>query len=166
MRRILIIILVLTLFECKKESKKNIITNHDSKSQNNYLNSKLDSINAELKKYKTLFKTIEFLSSGEFRYIENEKNDIYGENYRVEIYLSEIYKSVYVSHIEYYGEGMQRISKSTRIDFEKMSGITNEQTNNLEFNKWNNFNHFELRLGEQIYGVEIKKPNEFIISEY
>ena len=60
----------------------------------------------------------------------SKKNDIYGENYRVEIYLSEIYKSVYVSHIEYYGEGMQRISKSTRIDFEKMSGITNEQTNN------------------------------------
>lgn len=146
--------------------EKDSITKQDIKVQTDNLTSKLDSIESEFENYKTRFKALEFLSSGEFKYTENEESDVYGENYRVEIYLSEIYKSVYISHIQYYGEGMQRISFRTKLDFEKMTGIRSEQTNGLEFKKWNNFKHFELKLGEQIYGIEIIKPNEFIISEY
>ena len=166
MNKILIIILTFSLLSCKNEKKKDTITKQDIKVQTDNLTSKLDSIKTELENYKTRFKTLEYLSSGEFKYTENEESDVYGENYRVEIYLSEIYKSVYISHIEYYGEGMQRISLRTKFDFEKMTGITSEQTNGLEFKKWNNFKHFEIKLGEQIYGIEIIKPNEFIISEY
>ncbi|MAB49659.1 MAG: hypothetical protein CMC05_13620 [Flavobacteriaceae bacterium] len=166
MNKILIIILTFSLLSCKNEKKKDTITKQDIKVQTDNLTSKLDSIKTELENYKTRFKTLEYLSSGEFKYTENEESDVYGENYRVEIYLSEIYKSVYISHIEYYGEGMQRISLRTKLDFEKMTGITSEQTNGLEFKKWNNFKHFEIKLGEQIYGIEIIKPNEFIISEY
>lgn len=166
MNKILIIILTFSLLSCKNEKKKNTITKQDIKVQTYNLTSKLDSIKSELENYKTRFKTLEHLSSGEFKYTENEESYVYGENYRVEIYLSEIYKSVFISHIEYYGEGMQRISLRTKLDFEKMTGITSEQTNGLEFKKWNNFKHFELKLGEQIYGIEIIKPNEFIISEY
>ena len=166
MNKILIIILTFSLLSCKNEKKKDTITKQDIKVQTDNLTSKLDSIKTELENYKTRFKTLEYLSSGEFKYTENEESDVYGENYRVEIYLSEIYKSVYISHIEYYGEGMQRISLRTKLDFEKMTGITSEQTNGLEFKKWNNFKHFEIKSGEQIYGIEIIKPNEFIISEY
>jgi|TARA_B110000090_G_C13180869_1_gene369203 hypothetical protein len=166
MNKTLIIILIFSLLACKGEKEKNTSTKQDIKVQTENLTSELDSIKSELQNYKTRFIGLEYLSSGEFRYTENEESDIYGENYRIEIYLSEIYKSVYVSHIEYYGEGMQRISLRTRLDFEKVTGITSEQSNGLEFKKWNNFKHFELKLGEQIYGIEIIKPNEFIISEY
>ncbi len=166
MNKILIVILTFSLLACKSEKKKDTVTKQDIEVHTENLTSKLDSIKSELENYKTRFKALEFLSTGEFKYTENEESDIYGENYRVEIYLSEIYKSVYVSHIEYYGEGMQRISLRTKLDFEKMTGITSEQTNGLEFKKWNNFKHFELKLGEQIYGIEINKPNEFTISEY
>ena len=95
--------------------------------------------------------------------MENTESDVYGENYRVEIYLYDIYKSVYISHVEYYGEGLKRISSRTKLDFEKMTGISGERTNSLEFNKWNDFNRFELKVGEQIYVVDINNPDEFIL---
>ena len=166
MNKILLIILTFFLFSCKGKDKKDVNLNQNIKIQIDDLNSEFDSIKSELEDYKARLKSLDHLSSGEFRYIENEKSEIYGENYRVEIYLREIYKSVYINHIEYYGEGMQRISLRTRLDFEKITGITEEQTSNLEFKKWNNFKHFELKLGEQVYGIEIMKPDEFIISEY
>ena len=154
------------LFSCSSEGKKDVNLNQDIKIQTDNLTAELDSVKSELEDYKIRLKSLEHLSSGEFSYTENEESEVYGENYRVEIYLNEIYKSVYINHIEYYGEGMQRISLRTRLDFEKITGINEEQTNNLEFKKWNNFKHFELKLGEQVFGIEIMKPDEFIISEY
>ena len=47
-----------------------------------------------------------------------------------------------------------------------MTGIKEEMTSKLEFLKWNNSKHFELKLAEQVYGVEIIDHNKFIISEY
>ena len=158
--------LTFSLFSCNSEGKKDVNLNQDIKIQTDNLTAELDSVKSELEDYKIRLKSLEHLSSGEFSYTENEESEVYGENYRVEIYLNEIYKSVYINHIEYYGEGMQRISLRTRLDFEKMTGITSEQTSNLEFKKWNNFKHFELKLGEQVYGIEIIKPSEFKISEY
>jgi hypothetical protein len=166
MNKIIIIMLTFSLFSCISEGKKDVNLNQEIKTQNDNLTSELDAIKSELEDYKIRLKSLEHLSSGEFRYTENEESEVYGENYRVEIYLSEIYKSVYINHIEYYGEGMQRISLRTRLDFEQITGITEEQTSNLEFKKWNDFKHFELKLGEQLYGIEIIKPNKFIISEY
>ena len=139
---------------------------NNNNTQIDKLTSELDSIKTELRVSQTRFNTLEHLSTGEFRYIENNESEAYGENYRVEIYFSEIYKSVYITHIKYYGEGRQQISMRTKLNFEKMTGVSSEQTNDLKFNKWNNYNHFELKLGNQIYGIEIVKPDEFIISEY
>jgi len=171
MKRILIILLIFSLFSCQNEKKREInwqqnVELNKIKTQIDSLTLELDSIKVELRDYQTRFKSLEYLSSGEFKYTENEESEIYGENYRVEIYLNEIYKSIYISHIEYYGEGMQRVSLRTRLNLEKMTGITSEQTSDLEFNKWNTYKHFELKLGDQIYGIEIIKPDKFIISEY
>jgi len=158
--------MIFSLLSCKSEIKNDAITEQEIKVKTEKLSFEIDSIKSELENYKTKFITLEYLSSGEFRYTENEENDIYGENYRVEIYLSEIYKTVFISHVEHYGEGIQRINLRTKIDFEKMTGINAEQMSGLVFKKWNSFNEFELKLGEQIYGIEIVKPDEFVISEY
>ena len=158
--------MLFSLFACKNEVEKDINWEQNNNTRIDKLTSELDSIKAELRDYQTRFKSLEHLASGEFKYTENEESEVYGENYKVEIYSNEIYKSIYITHIEYYGEGMQRVSLRTKLDFEKMTGITSEQTNDLDFNKWNNYKHFELKLGDQIYGIEIIKPDEFIISEY
>lgn len=146
--------------------EKNVNWEQNNDSKIDKLTSELDSIKAKLRDSQTRFNSLEYLSTGEFRYTENKESEVYGENYRVEIYLSEIYKSVYITHIKHYGEGKQRISLRTKLNFEKMTGVTSEQTNDLKFNRWSNYNHFELKLGNQIYGIEIVKPDEFIISEY
>jgi hypothetical protein len=158
------------MISCKNEkkremSKKPKFEQKAIERQIDSLTREMDSVINELRVYKTRFKSIEYISTGKFRNIENGENEVYGENYRVEIYLSEIYKTIYISHIEYYGEGMQRISSRKQLDFEKFTGILSEQTNKLEFRKWNNYKQFELRLGNQIYVVKIVKPDTFVISK-
>lgn len=158
MNKILFILLPLFLLACNNEKNKGAEAQTDS------LSVELASVKSELDNYKNRFKALEYLSSGEFRYTENKESDVYGEKYRVEIYRSEIYKSVYISHIEYYGEGVQRISSRSKLEFEKMTGISSERTSGLVFNQWIDFKHFELKLGEHIYSIEINEPTAFIIS--
>ncbi|WP_397447777.1 hypothetical protein [Polaribacter sp. R77954] len=166
MKRILIILLISSCFSCQKniENENNLKLKNIGKIDS--LNLKIKSFENEINNLKRLFKTVETISSGEFQSLENKENEVYGEKYRVEIYLNEIYKTIYISHIEYFGEGGQKISSREKLDFEKLTGTNEEVTNNLEFLKWNNSKYFELKLNEQIYGVNIISPNKFTISEY
>ena len=166
MKRILVILLISLSFSCKNNTEKGNNLNLKNIEKIDSLNLKISSFENEVNDLKNLFKTVETISSGEFQYVENGENEVYGENYRVEVYLNEIYKTVYISHIEYFGEGMQKISSRKKLDFEKLTGINEEMTSKLEFLKWNNSKHFELKLAEQVYGVKIIDHNKFIISEY
>ena len=111
------------------------------------------------------FKSLIQLVTGGIRYTDNKNSDIYGENYRVEIYQSEIYRSLYITRIEYYGEGQQRISSRTRLDFENMTRKTEEQTSTMEFVKWIDFDEFQIKLNENKYHVEIVDSISFKILE-
>lgn len=157
--------MIFAFISCEQEKK--LETNIErTEKQLNRLNSELDTIRTQLFDYQNRFDKLEYLSTGEFKNIESKDSDVYGENYRVEIYLNEIYKSIYITRIEYFGEGGKRITSRKRIDFEKMTGTTEEQTSDLEFLKWINDDEFEIKSDTQIYHIEIQDSDSFIISEY
>ena len=170
MNQILIIIICLTILSCgqqKKENPSSIDTTEltKTKKQLHQLSIERDSVKEELRDLTIRFKSLIQLVTGGIRYTDNKNSDIYGENYRVEIYQSEIYRSLYITRIEYYGEGQQRISARTRLDFENMTRKTEEQTSTMEFVKWIDFDEFQIKLNENKYHVEIVDSISFKILE-
>lgn len=120
------------------------------------LESKIDSLEYIILRKDVKFRALEYLSAGEFQRVEAEtEDDIYGYNYRVEIYLSEIYKSLYVTKIGYWGEGIQRVEYTFEADIENVLGINAEQTNSLEFVHWIRSDVFEIKTSKGVYILEI-----------
>lgn len=156
--------------------KKELLELNDLNTVLSYLNDSLsnftensqsiiDSLNYALKRKEIHFNSIVQLSTGEFQRIETEDEDgTYGFNYRIEVYLSEIYKSIYLTRIEYFGEGMQRISSSHQINIEDELGISSEQTSSLNFLRWNSLTQFQISIADSIYNLQIIEPFRVIIK--
>ena len=190
MRNTIIILIITTLLSCNQRSaEKNsnsneriqelemkvnqlIAVNHLLKSENDslkevshYLLTNFENINNELSRFIASFAELKYLTSSKFRYLQNQVDDIYGENYRVEIYQSEIYRSVYVTRIEYYSEGIARITSSERININNLKNISDEDTNSLRFVEWTDFNQFKINIRERDFMIEILDPKKFLLTE-
>ena len=148
-------------------SENNLFKNiNDSlKNELDYLLTDIEKINNELKIISRRFTTIKYLTSSDFQYIKNQKDDIYGENYRVEINQAEIYRSVYISRIEYFNEGLQRITSREKLNIDNLSEIIPEDTSSLEFIKWIDFNKFIINIRDRNFVVKILNPKTFTITE-
>jgi hypothetical protein len=126
----------------------------------------IDSLQTELQKHEIKFRSLEEASTGEFVEIESAKeNEVYGFSYRAEIYLSEIYKSLYLTKIEYQGEGSQRIESTYHIDLDKELGISGEQTTDLQFVNWNSPSEFDIEVNGKAYSVKVVSVKEVKIKE-
>jgi|GEM_PF-2599952 len=141
-----------------------------SSSEIKRLESRIDSLEFENMRQNVRFRSLVQLSSGEFRRLDvdwqaMDDDDDYGYNYRVEIYLSEIYKSLYVSKIAYWGEGIQRIASTIEVDIETLLGLSSEGTNSLEFLDWTNHNEFRVKSMNGISRLQIIDSNQVILIE-
>jgi len=120
-----------------------------------------DSLSLLLKEFNKQYKSLYQLSTGELQRVEaNDKNASWGYEYRVEVYISEIYKSIYLTKIDYYGEGLRYVSSSYKIDIEKELGLFGESTNSLEFKEWVTPTKFRLITDENVYTMSIFGPRE------
>ena len=96
----------------------------------------IDSLKHELSRQQTRFAGLTLALESDFISIEAaDEDDAYGFNYRAEIYLSEIYNSLYISRIEYYSEGVRRVGATKEVNIEGLFNINSEQTSGLEFLK-------------------------------
>lgn len=144
---------ILTLQACAQSPK--------STTETKRLEAKIDSLEYVVLRKDVHFRALEHLSSGDFQRVTAEtEDDIYGYNYRVEIYLSEIYKSLYITKIGYWGEGIQRIEYTFEADIENLLGINSEQTNSLEFVHWISPDVFEIKTTEGVFILEILDSKE------
>ena len=140
-----------------------------SKNNQSYFQSKqrviIDSLEYELLRNQLKFNSLIHLSSGELfqNKVTEEENDFYYSNYRVEIYLSEIYKSLYITKIDHFGEGGLRISSSHEVDLEKIDNVNSETTSSLKFIRRIDFDAFEVCLIDKSFIFKIISPNEVII---
>ncbi|MDQ3291014.1 MAG: hypothetical protein M3Q05_06955 [Bacteroidota bacterium] len=126
------------------------------KSKVKYLNKVTDSLKTELQRQEIKFRSLEEASTGEF--IENKtdkENKFYGFNYRIEIYISEIYKFLYLTKVDFFGEGSSRISSTYKIDLEKELNISSEETNDLHFVKWTSPSEFEIQVNNKTYTIKV-----------
>lgn len=159
-----------TLITQCKEQKDSLIARYKSEKDSltaHYLTQN-DSLNEALQDIKIHFKSLEQLSSGEFQYTDTSSSGYdngYGYNYRIEIYLSEIYKSMYLTKVEYYGEGMQRLASRYRINLEDELNISYEATNNLQFIKWNAPTEFEFSVADRKFDASIVDSTNVQIKE-
>ena len=73
--------------------------------------------------------------------------------------LSEIYKSLCISRIEYFSEGVRRNGKTMEIDTERILEISSESTSGLNFIGWSpptefdiavHSNHFTMKINEDL----------------
>ena len=124
------------------------------------LQSKIDSLEYVILRQNVKFNALVQLSSSEYRNLDVDwktigDDDIYGFNYRIGIYLSEIYKSLYITKIGYFSEGIQRIEYTFEVDIESLLGINSEETNSLEFVQWVNQNEFEIKTTKGSVVLEI-----------
>lgn len=127
---------------------------------------KTDSLFFDLGAYESRFRGLVFSSSGNFEYLDSEsEEDPYGHNYRVEIYLSEIYKSLLISHIVYFGEGNQKIGSQIKVDPEKELGIGHEETNSFEFVQWISPKDFEIQFKDNMYRIVIMDGSTVTINQ-
>ncbi len=125
-----------------------------------------ESLVIELENQKNQFKSLEFASSGDMIETETISDTVaYGFNYRVEIYLSEIYKSLYVTKIEYFGEGMQRIRNTNSVNLVEKLNINHEFTNGLEFVSWHTPTIFEIKIHDKKYILTINSDETTEIKE-
>lgn len=122
-------------------------------------------------KYVILRKDAEYsalmeLHLGEFVALnDDDESKPWGYQYRIEIYGSEIYKSVYLTKIEYIGEGARQVGSKIEIDIDKEIGISGEYTNGLKFVKWLKSNEFQLTDGKDIYTFEILDSNKVAVKK-
>ena len=170
MNRLIILLTFLILIQtsCNQRSNTDTLTkNLDSlKTELNQCKAKNDSLVNALQDMDNNFESLEQLSSGEFRYVDsNSTVDYYGYNYRVEIYLSEIYKSMYLTKVEYYDEGSQRLSPSFKVDIMNTLHINDEQTNSLRFIGWKTPDKFEISVDSIKYNVSIIDSAKVQINE-
>ena len=124
------------------------------------LQSKIDSLEYVILRQNVMFKGLVQLSSSDYRNLDVDWKtlgdyDIYGFNYRIEIYLSEIYRSLYITKIGYWGEGVQRIEYTFEVDIESLLGINSEETSSLKFLRWISQNEFEIKTTKGTVILEI-----------
>lgn len=122
-------------------------------------NSTIDSLKYLLKRKDVTFSALTQAQVGEFQRLEEEdENGTWAFEYRIEIYGSEIYKSVYLTKIEYYSESVRRIGSTYEIDIEGELGLFGESTNSLELVKWTSPEEFQLATRDSTYNLEIIGP--------
>ncbi|PSR55394.1 hypothetical protein AHMF7605_18730 [Adhaeribacter arboris] len=151
----------------KKLTKLNPVEQLDSLrlTLNNLLKTN-DSLKTELQRWKREFNSLIEASSGEFTDTEaKDDNEAYGFTYRIEIYLSEIYKSLYLTKVESYGEGSQRIGSTFKINLEKELNISPEETNDLKFIKWNSPAEFKISVNKKTSIIQIINPQKVEIID-
>lgn len=190
--RMILLIGLLALCSCQHKSEK-LKSEFISKSIVDSLNLVIDSLklNIELSekltgvlednknslkiidslKYVILRKNVEYsalmeLHLGEFiRLEDDDENKPWGYEYRIEIYGSEIYKSVYLTKIEYIGESVRQVGSKYEIDLDQEIGISGERTNGLKFVKWLKSNEFQLTEGDEIYTLKILNSNKVKVKK-
>ena len=125
----------------------------------------IDSLQTEINYKDAIYNNLVQLSSGEFNYYSVNLNEHspYGFNYRVEIIQSEIYRSVIVNKIEYFGEGSAVIKEVLNLNIENLLKINSEMTSQLEFVKWIDFNIFILRDFKKSYVLKINSNEKIIL---
>jgi len=127
----------------------------------------IDSLQTEINYKDAVYNNLIQLSSGEFNYYSANLNEHspYGFNYRVEIIQSEIYRSVIVNKIEYFGEGFVVIKEVSKLDIENLLNINSEMTSQLEFVKWIDFNIFIIKDFKKSYKLKINSNEKIILLE-
>ena len=121
----------------------------------------IDSLQQVIQRKNVEYSALMELDLGDFTRIEEaDEGKPWAYQYRVEIYGSEIYKSVYLVMIEYVGEGVRQIGTMYEIDLDKEIGISGELTNGLEFIKWLAGDEFQLSDGRDIYTFKILSPHD------
>lgn len=127
----------------------------------------IDSLQAEISYKDAIYNNLIHLSSGKFNYYTGDLDEVspYGFNYRVEIVQSEIYRSVIVNKIEYFGEGSAVISEKSNLDVENLLSINSEMTSQLEFVRWIDFNIFILKDFNKSYKLKINSNEKIILLE-
>lgn len=122
-----------------------------------------DSLSLLLKEINKRYGSLYQLSTGELQRLETtNKGDSWGYEYRVEVYVSEIYKSIYLTKIDYYGEGHRRVASTYEVDLEKELGLLGESTNSLEFKEWISPTTFQLATTDRVYEMSILGPQEVV----
>lgn len=152
---LLTLILTSSMLRCQvnnSENKKNII---------------IDSLQAHINYKNVFYNNLIHLSSGEFKYYTENNNEFspYGFNYRVEIIQSEIYRSILINKIEYFGEGSAIVSEKSNLDIENLLKINSEMTSQIEFVKWTEFNVFILKDFKKYYKLKIYSSEKIILLE-
>jgi len=120
----------------------------------------IDSLEYSLMRKNVEFSALTQLQVGEFQRLEEEdENGTWAFEYRIEVYGSEIYKSVYLTKIEYFSESVRRVGSTHEIDIEEL-GLFGESTNSLEFVKWISATEFLLATRDSTYNLEILGPTD------
>lgn len=105
---------------------------------------------------------IHFLSTGKIIDVETEDPEVYGKAYRVEIYINNNHKTIYVKEIEYFGEGSMRLVNERKIPLERILKINPVEASELEFKEWIGSNKFLITLKDNVYSIDIQE--NFIIG--
>ena len=138
----------------------------DSLSDNKHSLKTIDSL-----KYVILRKDVEYsalmeLHLGEFIALnDDDESKPWGYQYRIEIYGSEIYKSVYLTKIEYIGEGVRQVGSKSEINLDQEIGISGEETNSLKFVQWLKDSEFQLTDGKKVYTLKIFNSNKVKVKK-
>ena len=131
----------------------------DSSINANSTDSVIDSLEFALMRKDVEFSALTQAQVGEFQSLkEEDENGTWAYEYRVEVYGSEIYKSVYLTKIEYFSESARRIGSTYKIDLENELGLSGESTNSLEFVKWASDIEFQLATRDSTYNLTILGP--------
>ncbi len=108
--------------------------------------------------------SLEFLSTGDIIEV-NGPDGIYGHSFRVEIYQSEIYKSLFISQINHFGESQSKLLGTKKFEIVKELKINNEATSNLQFSKWLTPTEFEVTVGDKKFGFSIINLDDIKVQE-
>tara|TARA_Y100000114_G_scaffold154224_1_gene175809 strand:- start:3937 stop:4497 length:561 start_codon:yes stop_codon:yes gene_type:complete len=127
----------------------------DSLTQIDLINDIIDSLEYALKRKDVRFSALTQSQVGEFQRLEEEdKNETWAFEYRIDVFGSEVYKSVYLTKIEYFSESIRRIGSTYELELD----LFGERTNSLEFVKWLSPTEFQLATRDSTYTLEILGP--------
>ncbi len=156
MKYLILLTLAIAFIACSKGNTT------ESKKENDE-SSRIDSLRTELRALETRLASIEFLTTGEM--IEtDDSTEVYGYSFRIEIRQSEIYRSLFLTKVEYYGESHTRVVKTVKVDIEKILDLNEEETSALQFKAWLTPSEFEVSVGTRTFALQIPDIQNLIVT--